>query len=98
VAESVPVSFATSSSSQCVPNTGNSTPSYQFFIPERLPGEYKIEVFDNNPPIDPCSPDSNPGNTTIPESSSILSLLTFGVLGSGWFFQRRGKKTVAPQN
>jgi len=98
VTESVPVSFATSSSSQCVPNTGNSTPSYQFFIPERLPGEYKIEVFDNNIPTDPCSPDPNPGTTTIPESSSILSLLTFGVLGSGLVFQRRGKKTVAPQN
>ncbi len=97
VAESVPVSFATSSSSQCVPNTGNSTPSYQFFIPERLPGEYQIEVFDNTT-TDPCSPDPNPGTTTIPESSSILSLLTFGILGSGWVFQRRGKKTVAPQN
>jgi hypothetical protein len=98
VAESVPVSFATSSSSQCVPNAGNSTPSYQFFIPERLPGEYKIEVFDNNITTDPCSPDPNPGTTTIPESSSILSLLTFGVLGSGWVFQRRGKKTVGSQN
>lgn len=97
VAQSVPVSFATSASSQCVPNTGNSTPSYQFFIPERLPGEYKIEVFDNNITTDPCSPDPNPGTTTIPESSSILSLLTFGVLGSGWVFQRRGKK-LAPQN
>lgn len=96
--ESLPVSFANSSSFQCVPNAGNtSTPTqpYQFFIPERLPGEYKIEIFDNNS-TDSCSPETDPNPTTIPESSSILSLFAFGVLGSGLVFQRRGKRTVAP--